>query len=94
MAQIELKIVIEDVLLSKTLMEQGWVEMEKMPQVADPTWVDPGDGSKAPMVDQFNNLRKHVQSYLADHLVYVINKGLDKRDKRINFRFKRNMITG
>lgn len=37
-------------------------------QVPDPAWVDPGDGSTAPLIDNPQSKRQFVQTHLRQHL--------------------------
>jgi hypothetical protein len=92
MATTTLTIVIEDVELSKQMMEDGFLKMYSMDQIPDPDWVDPEDGSSAPLVDKFQNTKKLAEDKLANWIVKIINKGLvriSQEDKQV---FTKEMI--
>ena len=93
MATIKLIVEIEDVTLSKSLMEEGWLEKKPMPKIPDPAWDDPKDGSVAPKVDKFANTKLWAQDGMADYVVSVVNKGLKLKAKRESVAFTRNMVS-
>ena len=92
MATIRLVVEVEDIVLSKDLMAEGFLEKHPMPQIVDPDWVDPLDGSKAPMVDKFVSTKKLVEDELANYLMREINKGLIMKNQRLQNKFTKTMF--
>ena len=75
MEHLILKIKISDVELSIEQVEAALLRLHKMPKVFDPSWVDPDDGSKAPLIDKFLSVEALIENFLGTELVKVINNG-------------------
>lgn len=92
MATIILKVEIKDEALTKTMMEDGFLEVYSMPQIPDPNWVDPEDGSTAPLVDKFVNVKELAEDKMADWIIKIINRGLTKKHDSSKQVFTKDMI--
>jgi hypothetical protein len=92
MATVRLVVEIEDVALTKKMMEDGWLKAHPMPQIFDPDWVDPEDGSMAPLVDKHSSTKELVESMLGDRVTKVINRGLAMIAEETKQVFRRDMI--
>ena len=59
----------------------AFLKAEPMPQIDDPEWIDTGDGSQAPKVDEYSTVKEWVEEYLKALqnrvLLKKINKGID-----------------
>lgn len=92
MATVKLTIEIEDDDISKQMMEDGFLKMIPMPQIPDPNWVDPKDGTEHPEVDEFPSTKALAEDRMGEWLIRIINKGLvliSQEDKQV---FKKSMI--
>lgn len=78
---LNLNIVIHNI--NATVAVDAFLAVQAMPQIPNPNWVDPDDGSgeSAPMVDKFSSTKEYVEDWLSTlasaKLLKRINTGID-----------------
>ena len=78
MATDKLIVEIEDNVLNKKLICDGWLKMKPMPQTPDSKWVKTKDEPVAPLVDAFPSVRAFIEDELANYVISRANKGLGR----------------
>ncbi len=67
--------------INKDIAVPAFLAATPMPQIYDPAWIDPEDGSRAPMVDKYPTTKEWVEAWLKAlekrKLLKQINKGID-----------------
>ena len=77
MADVSLTITVPS---DKVAILTPWYLAERpIPQIPDPAWIDPGDGSSAPMIDEYN-LKTWVEMGIRDHVKLICRRGKLKLD--------------
>jgi hypothetical protein len=65
----------------RPLLKAAFAHLFPIPQIPDPNWVDPGDGSSAPLVPQHNDndwVKVCIQRWITDQVLRY-ERGLARR---------------
>ena len=82
---LNMAIIISDI--NKDMAIPAFLAAVHMPQIADPEWIDPGDGSTANMIDEYPSGKKWAEAYYSDiiskNILKQINKGVDIANREV-----------
>lgn len=80
MADITLKVILKDANIAEAT--DDFLTIHPMPQIPDPNWVDPKDGSTPPMVNKYASTKAWAEAYLINHMWYQLERGAIKKYKK------------
>jgi hypothetical protein len=83
-ADINITIKIPDVKVQR--VTDGVLAVYPIPQIPDPAWIDPGDGSEAPLIDEYTSkqwIKKLIVRYITS-LVLHHERSLAEQTARDN----------
>jgi hypothetical protein len=74
-----MKIFTDEAIAKLAVHKADFLKVVPKNQISDPDWVDPDDGSQAPLVDELTDL-EHFNKWITDEI-----KAKIKRGKQLNY---------
>ena len=92
MANLILNVEIGDVDVTKAAA--GFLKKVPMNQIKDPDFVqpDPENPVPIPLIDEFPSTRLHVENFLRNYVLRVVNEGIDLLAKETGVRLTKDIF--